>query len=178
MKKVLFLAAVAATVLTSCKSRESSYRAAYEQARAQETTQVVTTTPVYVPETQAPAQTTTTTTTVVPETTTVTVPSTTEVANAEVRTIQGGFSVIKGAPVKTFGVVVGSFSVQANAESLFATLSSQGRTPSVVRTNETINGITGWYRVVAASYDDKAQAVVTRDQLRNTYTGAWLLYNK
>lgn len=175
MKKVLFLAAALGTALsfTSCKSsQESAYRAAYEKAKAQEAA-MVETTPVTVQQTTtAPATTTTTT----PVQTTTTTPA--NVANAEVRTIQGGYSVAKGATVKTYGIVVGSFSLQANAENLFATLTNQGWAPSVVKTNETINGITGWYRVVAASYDDKAQAVQTRDQLRNTYNGAWLLYSK
>lgn len=183
MKKVLFVAVAlgAAFVMSSCKSNESAYRAAYERAKAQETAQVQTTTPVAVVETPAPVVETTPaveTTTTVTTTTTTTTPTNTAVADAEVRTIQGGFSVVNGATVKTYGVVVGSFSLQANAESLCATLRAQGMTPSVVKTNETINGMTGWYRVVAASYEDKAQAVQTRDQLRSTYTGAWLLYNK
>ncbi|MCQ2266674.1 MAG: SPOR domain-containing protein [Bacteroidaceae bacterium] len=176
MKKVLFVAVAlgAAFVMSSCKSNESAYRAAYERAKAQETSQVQTTTPVAVVETPATTTPATSTTTV----TTTTTSNNAAVVDADVRTIKGGFSVVKGATVRTYGVVVGSFSLQANAESLYANLTAQGMAPSVVKTNETINGITGWYRVVAASYDDKAQAVQTRDQLRSTYTGAWLLYNK
>ena len=34
------------------------------------------------------------------------------------------------------------------------------------------------YRVVASTFDDKASAVSSRDQLRATYPDAWLLYNK
>ena len=34
------------------------------------------------------------------------------------------------------------------------------------------------YRVVASSYANKADAVYSRDQLRNTYPDAWLLYNQ
>lgn len=175
MKKVLFVAVAlgAAFVMSSCKSNESAYRAAYERARAQETSQVQTTTPVAVVETPA-----TTTTPATGTTTVTTTTPTTAVADAEVRTIKGGYSVVNGAALKTFGVVVGSFSLQANAESLCANLKAQGMSPSVVKTNETINGVTGWYRVVAASYDDKGQAVQKRDQLRSTYTGAWLLYSK
>lgn len=171
MKKVLFVAACmsAALVMSSCKSQESAYRAAYEKAKAQETTQVQTT------PTEVVQQPVTTTPAVQQQPATAPVQN---VADAEVRTIKGGYSVIKGVPVKTYGVVVGSFSLQANAESLFSTLTQQGWTPAVVKTNETISGITGWYRVVAASYDDKAQAVQTRDQLRANYNGAWLLYSK
>lgn len=167
----------AALVMTSCKSQESAYRAAYEKAKAQEATQVATT-PVNVPQTTttvaAPVQEAPVTT----ATETVTVQTPANVADAEVRTIKGGYSVVDGTAVKTYGVVVGSFSLQANAQNLYNTLKSQGYQPTVVKTNETISGITGWYRVVAASYDDKAQAVQTRDQLRSTYNGAWLLYSK
>jgi len=32
--------------------------------------------------------------------------------------------------------------------------------------------------VIASSYDDKASAVQSRNQLKETYAGAWLLYSK
>ena len=164
---------MAALVMTSCKSQESAYRAAYEKAKAQEATQVATT-PVAVPQ-----QTTVVTTpTQVATTETVPVQTTTNVADAELRTIKGGYSVVEGAAVKTYGVVVGSFSLQANAQNLYSRLAGEGWQPTVVKTNETISGITGWYRVVAASYDNKEQAVQTRDKLRAAYNGAWLLYSK
>ena len=38
MKKVLFGLASLLVVLTSCKSKESAYKQAYEKAKAQETT--------------------------------------------------------------------------------------------------------------------------------------------
>lgn len=180
MKKVLFVAAcmTAALVMTSCKSQESAYRAAYEKAKAQEATQVATT-PVNVPQQTtytAPVQEVQPTVTV--DTSTPAQTTTTNVADAEVRTIKGGYSVVDGSAVKTYGVVVGSFSLQANAQNLYNRLAGEGWQPSVVKTNETISGITGWYRVVAASYDSKEQAVQTRDKLRGTYNGAWLLYSK
>lgn len=167
MKKVLFFAVAisAAFAMSSCKNQESAYRAAYEKAKAQETT-TVTTTPVQVVETPAAPV-------VEKKQETPAAP-----VDVEVRTIQGPYSVIKGAPLKTYAVVVGSFSLQANAEGLFSTLTAQGLTPSIVKTSETINGITGWYRVVATSYDDKMQAAQHRDQLRSKFSGAWLLYHK
>lgn len=172
MKKVLFLAIAACAVMsmTSCKNREQAYRAAYERAKAQETVQIPNTTPVQVVE--APTQ------TVVTTPATPSQQTTTNVADVPVRTIQGPYSVIKGAPLKTFSVVVGSFSLQPNAEGLFSNLQARGLNPSIVKTNETINGISGWYRVVASSYDDKGQAAASRDQLRGTYADAWLLYHK
>jgi hypothetical protein len=32
------------------------------------------------------------------------------------------------------------------------------------------------FRVIAATFDDKAAAVASRDKLRATYPDAWLLY--
>lgn len=175
MKKVLFVAVAlsAAFAMSSCKSQESAYRAAYEKAKAQESAVVTTTTTTPVTVTETPNTTTTVST---PVTTTTTTSA--NVPDSEFRTIQGGFSVVDGATVNTYGVVVGSFSLQANAQSLFTSLRNQGMNAAIVRTNETINGHTGWYRVVAASYNDRGQAVQMRDKLRQTYSGAWLLYNK
>lgn len=68
--------------------------------------------------------------------------------------------------------------IPANAESLMSTLQSKGCAARVVKTNETISGHTGWFRVIASSYDDKASAARSRDELKSTYAGAWLLYNK
>lgn len=177
MKKISLFAVTLglATLMTGCKSQESAYKAAYEKAKAQETASV-----------QTPA---TTTVAVQPQqTVTETVPVQqpqqqqqpvqTAVQDADVRTIQGGFSVVSGNALKTYSVVVGSFVTQANAEGLMRTLNGKGFEARVVKTNETINGQTGWFRVVASSYDDKAAAVSSRDQLRSTYAGAWLLYSK
>lgn len=172
MKKVLFVVAAAAAAFTmsSCKSQESAYRAAYEKARAYEAAQTpTTTTPVLVEQTPVVAPATTIVTTTTPTTT---------VPDSEFRTIKGGFSVVEGSTVNTYGVVVGSFAIQANAKSLYETLRSKGMNATVVRTNETINGQTGWYRVVAASYNNREEAAQMRDQLRQFYSGAWLLYNK
>lgn len=175
MKKTSFIAMTLgmAVLATGCKSQESAYKAAYEKAKAQETAVVQTpeTTTVAV----QPAGTTTT-----PDDNTVAVRPVqqTQVTDADVRTIQGGFTVVNGAALKTYSVVVGSFVTQANAEGLMTTLRGKGYDSRVVKTNETINGQTGWFRVVASSYDDKASAVSSRDQLRSTYAGAWLLYNK
>ncbi len=100
------------------------------------------------------------------------------VDHSDVREIQGGMTVVSGNPLKTYGVVVGSFVTQANAEGQRSKLQGQGYDARVVKTNETINGQTGWFRVVAASYDDKASAAQARNTLRATYPDAWLLYCK
>ena len=92
-----------------------------------------------------------------------------------VRTIQGGVTVVNGEPLKAFSVVVGSFVNQQNAEGQMTSLRSRGLAARVVKTNETISGHTGWYRVVASSYDTKGEAVQSRNSLIGMYPGAWIL---
>ncbi len=170
MKKTLIFAfaVCAAFALSSCKSsQEAAYRQAYEKAKAQEANNAV-----VVEEPKTPVV----TPVVTPVQPTKSAPVATD--NSDVRTIQGGVTVVNGAALKTYSVVVGSFVTQANAENLQATLRAEGLDARVVRTNETINGQTGGYRVIASSYDDKASAAQLRDELRDRYAGAWLLYNK
>jgi putative lipoprotein len=148
-------------MFTACKSQESAYRQAYEKARAQEqnkTTQTVTIAPQ--PQEQ------------------VTPVATQPVYNDDatpVRTIQGGVTVVNGEPLKAFSVVVGSFVNQTNAEGQMSSLRSRGMAARVVKTNETISGHTGWYRVVASSFDTKGEAVQSRNTLIGMYPGAWIL---
>ena len=158
----------AALFLSSCKSQESAYRQAYEKAKAQEKDNTNNeTTAVVVTENNGQSNVAAT------PVTTVTTPD-----HSDVRTIDGGVTVVKGAALNTYSVVVGSFVTQSNAESLMSTLQGRGYAARVVKTNETISGHTGWYRVIASSYDDKASAVQSRNELKSTYAGAWLLYNK
>ena len=158
MKKTLIfgISLCSIMLLGSCKSQESAYRQAFEKAKAQQS-----------------ASTTDEATTV-----SVTTTPTQTVDNSDVRTISGGFTVVNGEALRTYSVVVGSFLTQANAEGLMTRLKNQGYASRVVKTNETINGHTGWFRVIASSYDDKASAVQSRNQLKETYAGAWLLYSK
>lgn len=174
---VLGLAVCSAIALTSCKSRESAYKEAFEKAKAQEQNNPSDeTTTVSVTTTTPPTGTDQQTVTVTPVT------STTNSGNAadhsDVRTIQGGVTLIGGEPLKAYSVVVGSFVTQANAEDLMARLNQRGYTARVVKTNETINNHTGWFRVIASSFDDKGTAAQSRTELSATYPGAWLLYNK
>ena len=170
MKKSLIfgLSICSIVFLSSCKSQESAYRQAFEKAKAQQTATTDESTTVNVtPSNQGEVS-------VTPVTPTQTQPQ----DNSDVRTISGGFSVVNGEPLRTYSVVVGSFLTQANAEGLMSRLKNQGYASRVVKTNETINGHTGWFRVIASSYDDKASAVQSRNQLKETYAGAWLLFNK
>ncbi len=167
MKKLaLFAIALGAVAMTSCKSKEDVYRKMYEEAKAQETTvdqtKTVVVTPVETTKTETTkAQTTTTT-----------------VDLSGTRQIQGGVTVVSGEELKEFSVVVGSFQTQANAEGLKMLLQTKGYSSRVIKTNETINGQTGWFRVIAASFSDKESAAQLRDQMIGDYPGAWLLYNK
>lgn len=170
MKKQLFfgLSLCAVLLFTGCKSQESAYRQAYNKAKAQQT------------ETTTDAATTVATTTT-NDAVQVTPITTTPVAatdHSDVRTIDGGVTVVSGNSLKTYSVVVGSFVTQANAEGLMTRLRNKGYDSRVVKTNETINGQTGWFRVIASSYTDKASAAQSRDGLKSEYPGAWLLYTK
>jgi cell division septation protein DedD len=84
---------------------------------------------------------------------------------------QEKLSVVDGAGLKNFSVVVGSFSVKANAESLMNRLKSAGY-PAQLGYNADRN----MYRVIASTFDNKADAARSRDQLRSTYADAWLLF--
>lgn len=170
MKKnlVLVLGLSLTVLMTGCKSRESAYRQAYEKAMAQDKGQ------------QSESEATTgetETTTVTPVVPAQTQPQTTE-DHSDVREIPGDVSVISGNPLKAYSVVVGSFVTQANAQGLKDRLTNQGYDARVLKTNETINGQTGWFRVIASSFADKASAASSRNTLRQSYPGAWLLYRK
>ena len=167
MKKnlVLVLGLCTVAIFTSCKSRESAYRQAWEQAMAQDKEQNTTTTE------------TTTETVVTPVTPTVvteTVTTDTESDKEDVRGINGNVSIVSGSDLKGYNVVVGSFITVSNAEALSKRLQQNGYDSRVIKTTETIKGITPWYRVIAASYDDYNSAKSTRNSLLNTYGGAWI----
>jgi len=168
MKKTLLMGAAICAVFafTSCKSKESAYKKAYEKAKAQQ--QETVTAPVATPVTVQPA-----TPVAVTPTTPVTATPVADYSNVAVRT--ENVSLVNGTPLKAYSVVVGSFGVQSNATALSATLSGKGYTPRVVKA--VVNG-TDWYRVIATSYDTKAEAGQSRAALETQYPGAWLLYQK
>lgn len=151
-----------ALVLASCNTtKESAYKKAYEKAKAQEQTaqdqQPATQAPVVAPVIQQPA----TQTTVVDN-----------VDNATVRTED--VTVVSGAGLQAYSVVVGSFSLKANAEGLQNQLKSAGYEAQIA-----FNSARNMYRVIASTYADKASAVASRNQFRSgKYPDAWLLYKK
>ncbi len=158
MKCISFLALafIAVALMTSCKSSESAYKKAYEKAQAQaaQTQQTtVATTPAPTQNVQiAPVQQT----------------QTVDVSNEPVRTEK--VTLISGPALKAYSVICGAFSLKTNAEGLQKTLRAKGYNPSVV-----YNSSIKFYRVAATSFDDKASAVQSSNQLRYTYPDAWLL---
>lgn len=163
MKKMMVLGAAMCVALsfTGCKSSESAYKKAYEKAKAQEQTStdnddsnkqeasvVAPVETVQQPVNQAPVV--------------------DNYDNEPVR--RENVSVVNGAGLKAYSVVVGSFGVKANAEGLQQRLQNAGYSAQVA-----FNSGNNMYRVVAATFDSKAAAVQNRNQLRATYADAWLL---
>ena len=163
MKKIMVLGAAMCVALsfTGCKSSESAYKKAYEKAKAQEQTStdnddsnkqeapvVAPVETVQQPVNQAPVV--------------------DNYDNEPVR--RENVSVVNGAGLKAYSVVVGSFGVKANAEALQQRLQNAGYSAQVA-----FNSGNNMYRVVAATFDSKASAVQSRNQLRATYADAWLL---
>jgi cell division protein FtsN len=169
MKKYMVVCAglSMALLFASCgKSSESAYKKAYEKAKSQEAAQRVAETPNETPVVVAPVTTTTR-----PATQTRTVDN---ADNVSVR--QEKVLLVSGAGLKSFSVVVGSFGLQTNAEGLQQQLRDGGYNAQIVK-NEANN----MFRVVATTFDNKLDAVNSRDQIRgskfNPKGDAWLLYN-
>lgn len=165
MKKYIVLCAglCAAMAFTSCKSSESAYKQAYLKAKQQEEQQqqqpVVQTqqpeTNVVVPLEEKPAT------------------QTQVVDNSDnVKVTQERVSLISGSGLKNFSVVVGSFSLEANATGLQQQLKTAGYDAQIVKNEER-----NMYRVIATTFDTKEEASASRNDLQAKYAGAWLLYN-
>ena len=161
MNKKVMMGAALATVfaMTSCKSSESAYKKAYEKAKAQQTEQTAATQ-------VTPVQTT--------QNVSVTPVDNTDYSNVAVRT--ENVTVVTGNPLKSYSVVVGAYSIKANADRTCDFIASKGYQPQIVMNQER-----GLYRVVAFTSDSKAEAARTRDvvkNLRSDFAEAWLLYQK
>ena len=153
-----------ALALASCgKSSESAYKKAYEKAKSQEAAQRVND-PTETPATVAPVTTRPATQNRVVDNS----------DNVSVR--QERVSLINGSGLKNYSVVVGSFGLQTNAEGLQQQLRDGGYNAQIVK-NEANN----MFRVVATTFENKADAARSRDQIRgskfNPKGDAWLLYN-
>ena len=166
MKKYFVLCAglCLALGMTSCGTKESAYKKAYEKAKQYDTQTaqqqaaqpVETSTAVVAPVQTRPAN---------------DARVTDNADNVSVR--QERVSMVSGNGLKAFSVVVGSFGLVSNAEGLQQRLRDAGYDAQIVK-NEDRN----MYRVIAATFDNKADAARSRDQLRATYADAWLLSNQ
>ena len=163
MKKYIVLCAglCLALAMTSCGSCESAYKKAYEKAKQYDTqTAQQEATPQEAP-VVAPVQTRPANE----------VRQTDNYDNVSVR--QEKVAVVSGTGLKAYSVIVGSFGLLSNAEGLQQRLRDAGYSAQIVK-NEDRN----MYRVVAATFDNKADAARSRDQFRaqEAYKDAWLLF--
>jgi len=151
-RKNLFigLALLTTFAFTGCKSSESSYKKAYEKAKAQEQVEQKSVEPVSV-------------TPVTPVT-----PVQPITDNSDLRSER--LNVMNNGTLKAFNVVCGSFKSLDNANNLRNTLVSKGYSAQVAQNPET-----GMYRVVASSFDDRTSAINSRNDLRASYPDAWIL---
>ena len=84
---------------------------------------------------------------------------------------------VSGDGLKAYSVVCGGFGVKANAEGLKQYLDGQGYSAKVVYNPER-----NMYRVIAVSFDDRAQATQAKEEFKAKYPNrddfqkAWLLY--
>lgn len=151
---VLGAAVCVALSMASCKSSESAYKKAYEKAKAQQTATVVQPQPTVVAQP----------TTVTPVQTITTAPVAT---NENTRT--ENLTLVSGGGLKAYSVVVGSFSIRANADKLQQTLANSGYSAQIATNPQ------GMFRVIASTFDDLSGAVQSRNNLRSQYPDAWLL---
>lgn len=155
MKKIILATLALATVvsLSSCGSKKSAYRKAYEQAKQRE---VASQSVQYeAPATPAPAQTA----------------SPVTVRKERVTTYQGE----DASRLKRFSVVVGSFQNPTNARNLKERMVKAGYS-AVLASNEV-----GMLRVIVSSFDSREEAAASRDAIKARFApefkDAWLLEN-
>ena len=157
---VMGAALCVAFAFTSCKSQESAYKKMYEKAQAQtaQSTQPgVGETASVTPLVTKPAD------------------QTTVVKADDTPVRQESVTLIDGAGLQQYSVVVGSFGLKTNATGFQSTLKQAGYDAQVVY-NATVN----MYRVICGTYADKSSAVQSRNAIRgskfNKTGDAWLLY--
>ena len=156
MKKmiVLGMGLCVAFAFSSCKSSESAYKKAYEQAKQQELADATTkASPVETVAPVAPAA-----------------------DNTPVR--EEKVQLVSGDGLKAYSVVCGSFGVKANADGLKTKMDNDGYNAKVV-----YNAEKNMYRVIVESFDSRSEAARARDAFkakypnRQDFQGAWLLYS-
>lgn len=166
MKKtmVLTVAVCAAVALASCSSsKESAYKKAYLAAQQQQ-------------EKETPAETQPEVPVVAPVQEVVETPAPAEENYDNVPVRHENVSYEGGESLKAFSVVIGSYSVKANASDMLARLQNAGYNASIASAN--VNG-TKFYRVISGTFDTKAEAARAKASVSGTQfnknADAWLL---
>ncbi|GHU91885.1 hypothetical protein FACS1894174_06410 [Bacteroidia bacterium] len=157
MKSKIWLFGLTLTLLFSlgaCKSKESAYKAAYEKAKEKELEEeksISEVTPV-----SKPAATTS---------------SNGSYSSASVQ--KEKLTTIDGVGLKQYSVVIGSFMNKTNATSLKERMQNQGYKVIIAQNEKQM------YRVIVATFDNKADAAKERDVIKAKYnpefSDAWLL---
>ncbi len=150
MKKNIVLASIiltAAFFMGSCKSsKESAYRAAYEKAKEKDVSNNASNDDVVV---------------YTPPTTTPTTPT---YSNEPTRTERvTPVNQSEASYLKRYSVVIYSFKNKTNADAAKEEMVKHGYNVILAQNSE------GMYRVIIASYDDKATAVAKRDEVKAKY---------
>ena len=159
MKKIILATLVLASVvsLSSCGSKKSAYRKAYEQAKQREVATQSTQPAVQYEEAPAVAQSRST--------------SPVTVRKERVTTYQGE----DAARLKRFSVVVGSFQNPTNARNLKERMVNAGYS-AVLASNEV-----GMLRVIVSSFNSREEAAASREAIKARFApefkDAWLLEN-
>ncbi|ERJ64655.1 cell division protein [Porphyromonas gingivalis SJD2] len=150
-KMVVLAAAIAMTVaFGSCKSKQSAYRQAYEQAKEREIAQAEDKDMETRPIVSKPA------------------------TNVQIRQEKlSAYSGEDASRLDRFSVVVGSFRNATNARSLKERLESEGYTPILAENEQ------GMLRVIVASFPSREEAIAAREAVKERYApnfqDAWLL---
>lgn len=166
MRKIFVLSAAMCMVMafSSCKSSEKAWRKAYDKAQAQETVDNKDTTqdtdvPVVAPLEQKSVDQTRV-----------------NDNNDNIAVRHEKVNYESGAALKAYSVVIGSYSIKANADDLLARLQKAGYKASIASAD--ISGTT-FYRVISATADTKAEAARSRDAIKGTQFNAkgdaWIL---
>ena len=127
---------------TSCKPKQSAYKQVYEAAKEKEMQQTASQ-PSTVVKDASPLP-----------------PVEVSVRKEKVEPVYP----TDAAGLRRYSVVIASLSVKLNAESLKSRMENGGHQVILAQNEQ------GMYRVIVASYDDKAQAAAKREEIYNKYS--------
>ena len=143
-------------VFSGCKTQQSAYQLrAYEAAQARST--VYQQTPVYQTTPTAPPSDY----------------SSPAIESSQATPVDETFQTEKLTVVdgnlRQYSVVIGSFINRTNADSLKKQMQAQGYSPIVAQNEK------GWYRVIVATFDTRAEATAQRNAIKSRFSDVWLL---